>query len=353
MWAALILAATPVLHVSANARLGGDGSAERPFTRVVDAVSKAPDGSTIAVETGLYEGQLELARPIRIEGHGQVVLAAPSGADIEIRIRADVSIDGVSIQGGRVGVQVDQGKAQLAHVKLRGQPDVAMVCGAGAQCALVDVEMQSSFPQAVGLRGPGTIDVANARFTGPFRRAVELKAGTLTGDGLEIDGAVTGLHAIGANVELRNARFDDLRGSCTFAAKGTLTLREPVFSGCDVAMELRDDAKATLIGAVAAGCERAVVASIQSHVTVRDLVAVGPSRDAVLMLVDGDVNLEDVRLRLPGPTGVMMRGGTLRFRNLVVDGARVDHDDFGNAIFLYNTSVDGEGLLARRCEGPA
>ncbi|MBS2031383.1 MAG: hypothetical protein JST54_26015 [Deltaproteobacteria bacterium] len=353
MWIALIFAATPVVHVQAGAPLGGNGSAERPFTRVGDALAAAPDGATIAIETGLYEGPLELGRRVRLEGHGQVVLAAPADAEVAIRIRSDATLANLSVQGGRVGVQIQQGAAQLEHVRLRGQPEVAIVCDAGAHCELVDVELQSSFAQAIGLRGPGVIDVKRVHIAGPFRRAVELKDGTLTGEDLEIQGPVTGVHAIGSKVSLKDARFDDLRGSCTFASAGTLELGEPVFTGCDVAVEVREGAKVTLTGAIASGCKRAVVASTEAHVVAHDLAAVGPSRDAALMLVGGDAELDDVRIRRPGTVAVMARGAKVHFRNLVVDDVRADHDDFGNALFLYASTVDGQDLLARRCEGPA
>jgi hypothetical protein len=79
---------TGATHVRAQAPLGGDGSEERPFAKISEALAYVADGGEIALEPGLYEEALVLQKPVTISGTGQVVIAAPSGSAVAIAARA-------------------------------------------------------------------------------------------------------------------------------------------------------------------------------------------------------------------------------------------------------------------------
>lgn len=344
--ASLVLAA----HVQAGAAPGGDGSADRPFATIASAMTAG--ARELDLEPGLYPEALTLDRPLVLRGHGKVVIAAPPGAPVAIASSAEVQLQDLTIQGGRVGLQVQRSTATLDRVRLVGQPEVALACT--GRCVVREVQLESSFASAIGARGPGELEVHGLSIHGPFRRAVELEPGTLTGERLAIDGPVTGIHAVGASVRLREAELHGLRGSCLFASGGEVSLIEPVFSGCEVALESREGASLRVRGGLIARCARAAIALTESHLEARDLVIEGPSRDGALVLVGGDASLSDVLVHQPGPTGVLARLARIRFDEVSVLGARTDAaGDFGNALFAFDAQLSGRGLFARGCNGPA
>lgn len=71
-----------VIHVSASASPGGDGSADSPYATISEAVEAAPDGSTIEVGDGTYrEGEIKADKSVTIraaEGAAPVL----SGAEV-------------------------------------------------------------------------------------------------------------------------------------------------------------------------------------------------------------------------------------------------------------------------------
>lgn len=348
---ATLLAAGPVLHVQAGAALGGDGSADRPFAKVSDALAHAPDGAELDLEPGLYEESLELERAATVVGRGKVVLAAPPGAAFAIANRASLRLVGLTVQGGRVGLDAEA-PLELVDVRVTGQAETALACG--ERCVLSRTRFESTFPSAVGLRGPGAIAVHQVELSGPFRRVADLDRSSLTGEGLTIRGAVTGLQLENASADLQDVSIEGLRGACLFASGGELRLRDAEFTGCEVAVELRGGAKVELERVDVARCLRAAVTSVQSHLEVHDSVFIGPFRDGALVLMGGDSRIDQVLVRQTGEDAILARLAQVELRHFTVLGARKDsHGDFGNAIFSFDSNLTGQGLLARGCEGPA
>jgi nitrous oxidase accessory protein len=63
----------------------------------------APDGATVEVGPGRYEGDLVIERPLRLVGHGRPLLVG-SGSGSVVRVRAaGVSVEGFDIDGRRGG----------------------------------------------------------------------------------------------------------------------------------------------------------------------------------------------------------------------------------------------------------
>ena len=341
------------LHVRANAPLGGDGSEERPFAKISEALAHAPHGGTVSLAPGLYEEALVLDRPVTLTGSSaKTVIAAPPGSAVSVDVRAPAHLLDLDVQGGRVGVHATAA-VQLRDVRLRGQPDAAVDCEAGARCELSQVRIESSFAQASGVRGGGEVLIDGVEISGPFRRALDV-SGSLTGRELFVHGAVTGLQAAGAKVTLRAARFEDLRGTCIFGARGTLALTGLEVSGCEAGIEVREGEQVELRDAEIARCIRVAISSTEAKIVGRDLLVQGPSRDGAVMISGGSLSLVDTRFHNPGPTGIAARLAKVHLQGLTVEGARMDRDgDFGDGLFLYDSELSGQGLLARSCEGAA
>jgi hypothetical protein len=128
------------LHVSAQASVGGDGSAEAPFDSIRSAIRLATPGTRVLVGAGVYRGNVSLTglrgepeQPIAIIAQGDAVLEAGgasvvlSGSDLRY-----VVIEGFTIRGSSVhGINIDDGgtfDTPTEHLVLRR----LTVAGAGS-----------------------------------------------------------------------------------------------------------------------------------------------------------------------------------------------------------------------------
>jgi nitrous oxidase accessory protein len=109
----MILAAVlAALSVAGQADVAGHGTSlgtleprPAPGQRSVlqRRLDTAPEGATIVVEAGIYTGDLEIDRPVRIVGRNRPLLVG-SGAGSVIRVRAnDVVIEGFDVDGRNGG----------------------------------------------------------------------------------------------------------------------------------------------------------------------------------------------------------------------------------------------------------
>ena len=91
------------LYVDDEAEGGGDGSLEKPFSRIQDAVNAAKPGSTVIVLNGSYVENVLLDKELELVGAGSDVVTI-DGSDIGgdlIHITADgVSVRGFTIRDG-------------------------------------------------------------------------------------------------------------------------------------------------------------------------------------------------------------------------------------------------------------
>jgi hypothetical protein len=93
------------LYVAAAADSGGDGSADRPFGAIQDALAKAEPGDTVMVGPGTYPGVVRSVRsgepqaPIRVVGEGASIVG--EGADHVIELDHDyLELSGFEISDG-------------------------------------------------------------------------------------------------------------------------------------------------------------------------------------------------------------------------------------------------------------
>ena len=71
-----------VIHVSASAAQGGDGSADKPYASIGEAVASAGDGATIEVGDGTYrEGEISTDKSVTIRA-AQGAAPVLSGAEV-------------------------------------------------------------------------------------------------------------------------------------------------------------------------------------------------------------------------------------------------------------------------------
>lgn len=131
-----------------DAAYGGgnsDGSAERPWTTIPDALDAAPDGAIVALAAGTYSGMVTLRRPVRLWGRcpEQVTLDAPS-SDRVLELISSASgtvVRGLALTGATVGIvvhgDVDAELDQLwVHDTAERGVNVELASGAGTVVSL-------------------------------------------------------------------------------------------------------------------------------------------------------------------------------------------------------------------------
>jgi hypothetical protein len=333
----------------------GDGSAERPFQRVSEALASAPSGAHLLIEAGLYEEPLHLDKPVRMQGAGgHVVIASSIQEGAAIQVDADALVQDLVIQGGRRGVFVHQGSVTLERVGLRGQPESAIDCG-DRSCTLRDVALEASFATALGVTARGQVSIDSLHTRGPFKRALDLQTGAhLRGHDIDLEEATTGVHSEGATLELNELMVSDSRVAGLFVSEGSVRLREGGFARCDYAVLARDHAHLDFAGTVVVDAKQAGIAlTVGASLELRDHVHVGAAKDGAITVDSSELNARDVLVRKPGPTGIRSRAGRVRASQLLVLDATQDGGDFGNAAFFFDADVQGIDWEAIRCEGPA
>ncbi len=97
------------------------------YPSITAAVAEAPDRAVVAIAPGRYFETVTIARPITLRGSGDVQLIGDGrGPVIEIAGTSNVTIEGLGIVNGRVGVLVDRSEGvriignEIADNELRG-----------------------------------------------------------------------------------------------------------------------------------------------------------------------------------------------------------------------------------------
>ncbi len=99
--AAIILgsgeAKAKTIYVDDDAGEGGDGSIERPFSRIQDGVNASENGDTVRVFEGVYEENVLVDRRIDLIGNGSETTSIPGANNSETAVRLTAA--GAIIQG--------------------------------------------------------------------------------------------------------------------------------------------------------------------------------------------------------------------------------------------------------------
>jgi len=127
--AALLLMLLPpggkgeTLYVDDDAGSGGDGSSDRPFSTIQEAVDEARDGDTIRVYEGEYYENVMIDRPLEVIGNASLNTTIQVGDGTGVTVDVDeVSLLHLAIENGEVGVVVLPGTvtATLENLSLAG-----------------------------------------------------------------------------------------------------------------------------------------------------------------------------------------------------------------------------------------
>ncbi len=264
------------------------------------------------LRAGVYSGGLHLEGGVTLEGSGEVVLAGGDGAEVVVTAQ-DAELVGLSIQGGRTGLEAGAG-VKATRVRFSGQRQRAALVRGGL--ALTDAQLVANVEGIDGIvvARDATLEATRLRCEGGFRRAVSTEGGTLVLRQLRGEGVKTLVHALEARSTVEAVRARGGAGSALFFAGGTLELSGAEVEGHEYALHLSRGVEASVTGLQARGALVACVAASGATLTL------GASRlwqcgaGGALSLMSGRTWLDQVEVKDAQELGVLVRQGELELR---------------------------------------
>jgi parallel beta-helix repeat protein len=139
-----------------------------------EAINQVRPGGTITVAAGTYRGQLQIYKSVTIRGagSGRTILQAPGTDWTVVNIATDqlnVVLEGLTVTGGRRGVQIDtgpNGNITLKEVKVDrngagGRTDVGILVFGQGTVTLEQVSISGNRGQGIGVFGRPHVTVRN------------------------------------------------------------------------------------------------------------------------------------------------------------------------------------------------
>ena len=155
-----------------------DGSLERPFATVGEALAASKPGGTILVAAGTYDEGLHIQKPVHLIGRcpslvritGALATTTPFDATVWVDGAQGVTIRGLYLGGEGVGVALSAGTAAaLQHLVVEGAHGAGILSvGANTTVSLEDSVIRGTVPatgSSVGGRGVNIEDGAHAVMT--------------------------------------------------------------------------------------------------------------------------------------------------------------------------------------------
>ncbi|MBW2461658.1 MAG: right-handed parallel beta-helix repeat-containing protein [Deltaproteobacteria bacterium] len=301
-WPAALPAGRPVRYVRAPGT-GGNGSLARPFGTINAAVAGATEGDVIAVAAGTYDEFFVLPAGVALYGacaaETILTLTTPSRASVVRTVSAGVELHDVSVRdAAHKGIFVDVGGSMLIEgVELRNLEDTG-VLALNADVTLRRVSIHGVVPRASD---------------GVFGTCVTIEdRSTGTIEGLTVgDCVLSGLYAQNSTLTVADMAVTDIRAAPTTeqAGLGIWFAGETTVTASRVSVSAVDDAG---------------VVVISSMLAVRDLwvgPSDGPDTVGIISGARSMMELSGARVGGRGGLGVLVGGGTVVGRDLLVHGA--------------------------------
>jgi hypothetical protein len=341
-----------VLHVSSTALPKGNGSPERPFRTVRQAVAAASPGPVeLRVHQGLYDEPLTLGEGWVLRGEGTVLLHS----DGPCAVRATGALlEHVAIQGGRVGLCAE-GQVQLRDVSFSGQREAAVrVTSGGLEAERLRVEATVSELRGIRLEPGTSLRLKEGRFEGPFRRAIESDTAMLSLQSVAVQDAVTALQVLGGEAEVTSLWSGGGRGPAVHLGRGAVVaLRDVEVEGHEYGVLVGEQVRLDASDVRTQRAERAGVAVDRAVVRLSDVFIQDAGNLGGLQLTESDATVAGVRVRGARFAGVQVMGGTARLERVDVEKVRREAEGDGDGVLLHRADVRLESLRVDGADGSA
>jgi hypothetical protein len=316
-------------------------------------LQKSPAGIELEVHlaTGFYRGPFEVPAGVRLSGTRLAVLLA-EGDEVAIRPQGPVTLEGVTVQGGRVGIEGGE-RTRLVDVQFRGQTRSAIHLQRGvlesSRCQFAALTADSL---GISIEGTATAHLTQVQFVGPFRRAIELQgSAVLLIDGATFDGSVTAIHQVGGRVSISNASISGGRGPALFSARGeTKLFRVDVF-GHEYAVLANNGAFLTIKEFSSIRPERAGIALVKSSADMDGIILIANGSFGGVQLVSAVASLRRFWIYRADAYGIQARDSRLFLRDGAVTHVRDQTGTSGDGIQLRQSDAAIESVSVHDTQG--
>ena len=348
----------------ASSTAPADGSPERPFATLAEAVRAARPGALVRLDEGQYPGGLVLARPLVLMGRGPARTRIVPGPDAEaplltVRGTGRIELRGLSIVGGAVGLDIDGGAGHLlSDVSLRDQTDTALRAR-GAEFSLRGSEIVDI---AGGVKGfgieatGGALQLHHCVLRRAGRRAIELHGTRALLEDVDAAGsAVSALQALdGAEVDVSGGRFAHQGGAALYAGAATLRVTSAHLFENEYGVLGFRGARIDVTDSLLEDHAVAAVALVSSSGSVRRCTIFhGGIEGGISALgTTGVVLVEGTRILDPGTFGVHLTNASAILRGGEISGATFDRQhELGDGLYAVDSTVVLQGAVLRRNQG--
>ncbi|GAC1338291.1 MAG: hypothetical protein NVSMB23_05840 [Myxococcales bacterium] len=342
-----------------------DGSPERPFATLADAVRAAPAGALVRLDAGDFEAGLALTRPIVLMGRGpgRTHLLprrdAPGAPVLAVRGADRVEMRGLSIDGGNVGVLFEGGQGHLLNdVAIRGQAEAGLR-GRGAGITLrgsevIDVAAGAS-GRGLDLVG-GSLAMRTCALRRAGRRAIVLQGTRASLEDLDVaDSSLSALQATdGSDVHVQGGVFSGNGGAALYAGAARLVVDHARIEGNEYGVVAFRGARAAVTSCTFLDHRIAAVAFVGASGSVRSsTIHRGGIEGGISALnTSAKVVIEDTRILEPGTFGVHLTNATAELRGSEIANATYDRQrELGDGLYAIESTVLLDESLLRGNQG--
>jgi nitrous oxidase accessory protein NosD len=363
------LGVAPAILLVAPARVSSsgpaDGSAERPFATLADAVRAAPPGALVRLDAGDFEGGIVLTRPIVLMGRGPARTRivprkdVPGAPILTVQGTGRVELRGLAIEGGAIGLAIEGGQGHLLNdVALRGQAETGLR-GRGAGISMRGSEVVDV---AMGVAGSGldlvsgSLILSSCTLRRAGRRAIILQGTRALLE--DVDAAGSGLSALqatdGADVRIRGGVFANNGGTALYAGAARLTVDRARIEENEYGVVAFRGARAMVTASTFLDHRVAAVAFVNSSGFVRSSTIVhGGIEGGVFALhTPSPVIIEDTHISEPGTFGVHLTNATAELRgNEIAYAVHDRQQELGDGLYAMESTVSLEANLFHGNQG--
>jgi hypothetical protein len=328
----------------------GDGSRAAPLRSLTQALARAQGPTTIHLAQGMYPGPFQLGPGVSLVGQGAVVLHAKDEA-VAVALSPGSSLQGLYVQGGRVGIS-SRGPARLVEVRLSGQREVAVRHEGGA-LEVSGGTWEAGVSDTVGLLVTGgQVEARGVRFTGPFRRGLQLEAGShARATDLTFVGPVTAVQCLGCEATLTRVSASEGRGVAVFASGGRLRASGLTVQGHEYALMVRDGTRLEVEGLRSTRAERAGLAVVKGSAVLEGVWIEHCGNHGGMQLVSADVEAREVTIRDAQAYGISAIDSRLRLERATIAQVADLGGGAGDGLHLRRTRAQVGSLQVQDTAG--
>ncbi len=315
-------------------------------------------GAVLELRAGLYEGPFVLPADVTLEGRGAVVLHADGPADVVLR-GPRLTVKGVSIQGGAVGIRGDEALT-VERVHFSGHREAAVEAAGPMKVSVTGSTFKGLTSNSNGLVVNGaTLELSETKFTGAYRRAVEVSGGgSVTARQVTSEGPKTLVHVADGTADLRDVTARRGAASAFFVGHGSLRIERGRVEGHEYGVQTAPGAQLVVDALVVNDSLEGALSLVGAKALVSKLEVRHSGPSGAVQSLGASLELRDTTLTDVSSLGVLVRKGTFTADGLTVEGVRAEPDGaggraLGDAVHIRDAEATLKRVTVKDTEGSA